>query len=129
MGQESKVKTAMVKSVRSAGGYARRIEDQFGVGILDTILVPRSLPVFFAEVKVVRDNVFGPTDRQWVEMTRVSAALSLHAIPIIIGWKNGVYYFHEAAPSVDIRQCFSVTNAEMNFNDQLVQFYHGRILK
>jgi len=128
---ESEVKGIMVKSIRAAGGYAKRIEDQFSVGFPDTILIPRGYPVFFAEVKIVKGQQFGPTPRQYVELCRIADAMiwdkPFHAIPILIGFKMGTYYFHELAEVVQLRDCFSVTDGFMNFNDQLVQFYRGRI--
>lgn len=129
---ESAVKTKMVKLVKERGGYARRIEDQYGVGILDTILIPPRCPVFFCEVKIIRDNMFGPTERQWVEMDRIESVLqtdSYHCHAILIGYKAGVYYFHEhtQARKVDRRACFSVTTSDWHFVDQLQAFYNARL--
>lgn len=129
---ESKYKTEMVKSVQRFGGYARRIEDQYAVGTLDCMFVLPRCPVLFAEVKKVKDNVFGPTPRQFVEMERVAASQTgpiTHAIPILIGVKDNLYYFHEIAEKVHVRDCFSVTSFDMEFADQLNLFYHGRLQK
>lgn len=129
---ESQIKGIMIKSVRLAGGYARRLEDQFAVGVPDTILIPKGYPVFFAEVKLVRGQQFGPTPRQYVELCRINEAWGSkqprHAIPILVGWK-GAYYFHELAENIQLVDCFSVTSSTMDFNDQLIQFYNGRIYK
>jgi hypothetical protein len=119
----------MVKSVRQAGGYARRIEDQFLVGMPDTILIPFGLPVFFAEVKIVRGQQLAPTPRQFVEMDRINKAGGIHAIAILVGWKDNIYYFHENTQVAKLVDCFSVTTSSMNFNDQLIQFYRGRLSK
>jgi hypothetical protein len=129
MTTESSVKGMMVKSVRKAGGYARRIEDQFLVGMPDTILIPKGCPVFFAEVKIVKAQQLAPSMRQYVEMVRIKGASENHAIPILIGWKDGNYYFHEIAEKTVLTSCFSVTHNDMDFNDQLVQFYKGRLEK
>lgn len=125
---ESDVKRKMVESVKSCGGYARRIEDQYAVGVFDTMFIPKGLPVIFAEVKIVRGTTFGPTPRQLIELDRVKYATANtgHAIPIIIGYKDGVYYFHHPMPAVDIKECFSVTTSDMEFHDQLVQYFHSR---
>ena len=125
---ESDVKRAMVKSMKDHNGYARRIEDQYAVGIMDMILIPLGLPVFMAEVKVVSGNVFGPTVRQLMELERIRevAFKAGHVIPVMIGCKNWTYYFHEPRQSIDCRECFSVTSLKMSFHDQLVQYYHSR---
>jgi hypothetical protein len=124
---ETGIKNLMVRSVRNAGGYARRIEDQFLVGMPDTIMIPKGCPVFFAEVKIVKGQQLAPSPRQHVEMTRIKAAGGDHGIPILIGWKDDIYYFHETAEKAPLTSCFSVTNGHMDFHDQLVQFYKGRL--
>ena len=125
---ESDVKRAMVKSLMETGGYARRIEDQYSVGTFDLILMPLGLPVFMAEVKMIKGYTFGPTVRQLLELERVRTAAynGGHAIPVMIGYKEGNYYFHEPKASIDCRECFSVTSLDMSFNLQLVQYYVSR---
>ena len=124
---EADVKRTMVKSVRDSGGYARRIEDQFGVGIYDVILIPFGLPVFMAEVKIIRKATFGPTLRQHVELERIRYVGQPHGhvLPLLIGFKDGVYYFSELRIEVKPQDCFSVTTYDMSFHDQLVQFYNS----
>jgi len=123
---EADVKRKMVKSVQKHGGYARRFEDQFAVGILDTIFIPRGLPVFMAEVKMIRGSTFGPTPRQYVELMRVKgvAYSGGHIIPVMIGYKDGNYYFHEPAEVIHQNSCFSITTTQVEFHDQLVKYYH-----
>jgi hypothetical protein len=117
----------MVKSVKEAGGYARRIEDQFGVGVFDLILIPFGLPVFMTEVKMIRGPTFGPTLRQYVELERVRYVghPSGHVMPLLIGYKNGTYYFSKLREAIKPEDCFSVTTSDMSFHDQLVQFYNS----
>jgi hypothetical protein len=128
---EAHVKAMMVKSVKAAGGYARRVEDQYLVGFPDTILIPKGYPVFFAEVKIVKGQQLAPSPRQYVELCRIADATKwdkpYFGIPVIIGYKDGVFYFHEPVESAPLRDCFSVTSGIMNFNDQLIQYYHGRL--
>lgn len=130
---ESHIKHMIVQSMRQAGGYARRIEDQFLVGTPDMILIPRGYPVFFAEVKIVKAQQLAPTPRQYIELTRIKDTWvpmrPKHVFPILIGWKDGVYYFHESVESAKLVDCFSVTRREMNFYDQLIQFCNGRLMK
>jgi hypothetical protein len=118
----------MIASMKENGGYGRRIEDQFAVGVFDTILIPVGLPVFMAEVKVVRSDTFGPTERQLIELMRVKAAATNagHVIPIVIGFKEGIHYFHHPEEVIHTRNCFSVTTSDMDFYHQLVQYYHSR---
>lgn len=123
---ESIVKKMMVDSVRQSGGYARRYEDKYGVGIPDTILIPKGLPPIFAEVKVFTGQRFGPTDRQLVELVRINAQQP-HIYGILIGWKNNVFYFHEAKSVAIASDCFSVTREPMSFSGQLRQFYEARL--
>ena len=125
---EADVKRIMAKSMKEHGGYARRIEDQYAVGVMDMILIPLDLPVFMAEVKIVRGQTFGPTARQLLELERIRtvAFKAGHVIPVMIGFKDATYYFHEPKQIIDCRECFSVTSLQMNFHDQLVQYYHSR---
>lgn len=125
---ESDVKREMVDAIKKYGGYARRIEDQYAVGVFDILLIPVGMPCFMAEVKVIRGQSFGPTDRQWIELDRVKKADNGagHSISIMIGWKEGVYYFHPPAKSIDCRDCFSITDGTArDFNQQLKQFYYA----
>ena len=125
---EADIKRAIVRSVKFAGGYARRIEDSYAVGLFDLILIPHELPVFFAEVKLVRNGRFGPTPRQYVELDHVKqvAGNDSHVIPIMIGWHNHTYYFSNPRPIIKCVDCFSVTTSDMEFHDQLVQYYHSQ---
>lgn len=127
---ESDYKTKMVKEIRKAGGYARRFEDRYAVGIIDTLLVPRGYPAFWAEAKIVRYGKFRPTDRQFIELKRINEAGSGHMFGIVIGIMGGTYYFSENAnDDIPITSCFSVTSRDMPFPEQLIQFYCGRLKK
>jgi hypothetical protein len=102
---ESEVKSDMVRKIRTAGGYARRIEDQYGVGILDTVFIMDSLTVF-CEVKMIRGNRFGPTARQWIEGTRILSARGTCVIPLLVGYDDGQYYIGRGWPSeTEKRHC------------------------
>jgi hypothetical protein len=117
----------MAKSVTDAGGYARRFEDQYAVGVFDMLLIPKGLPAFFSEVKIIRANYFQPTPRQYIELLRIQevAANGGHVIPVVIGWKDGIYYFHPPQLKIDKGECFSVTTSDLSFHDQLVKYYHS----
>lgn len=126
---ESHYKAEMVANVRKAGGYARRFEDKYAVGLPDTMFIPKGYPVFIAEVKLIRASVFRPTSRQYIELRRINDAGGEHVHGIMIGVVDGVYYFHENSGECIVRECFSVTHGEMSFHDQLIQFYNGRVKK
>jgi len=125
---EADVKRNMVKSMKDGGGYGRRIEDQYAVGVFDMILIPFGLPVFMTEVKMIRGLTFGPTLRQHVELERIRHVghPSGHVIPLMVGFKDGVYYFHTPQMTIRPDACFSVTTSDMSFHDQLVQYYNSR---
>jgi hypothetical protein len=125
--KEADVKRKMIKSMHEGGGYGRRIEDQYAVGVYDTILIPKGLPVFMAEVKVIRGTHFGPTPRQMVELQRIAdvGEPNQHVIPVMIGWQEGVYYFHKPKMTIPKSDCFSVTTSEVDFYKQLTLYYYS----
>ena len=85
MRNEIDVKSAMMAIIKKEGGYGRRFEDQYAVGLPDTIMIPVGGPVFFAEVKIIRNGKFSPSPRQHVELTRISKTLCSYAVPLVIG--------------------------------------------
>jgi hypothetical protein len=125
---ESRIKRVMIKSMLEGGGYGRRIEDQYAVGIYDTILIPLGLPVFMAEVKMARNGHFGPSPRQMIELQRIHdvAGNGGHVIPVVIGWHDDVYYFHEPKMVINCNDCFSVTTSDVPFHKQLVLYYYSQ---
>jgi hypothetical protein len=128
MTTEADIKRDMIKSMHEGGHYARRLEDKFAVGVFDTILIPTGMPVFMAEVKRVRDNVFGPTPRQLIELHRIRdvAEQSGHVIPLMIGWHEGVYYFHKPKVKINRAECFSITTSDVPFYKQLILYYYSQ---
>lgn len=100
---ESDVKREMVREVKVALGYARRIEDAFSVGFPDMVIILCGQVPCFAEVKVFSGNVFKPTPRQLVELRRIQNA-SEKAHAILVGYKGGLFYIANPQEEVDIRQ-------------------------
>jgi hypothetical protein len=91
---ESFYKTQMVKEVKKAGGYGRRIEDQYGVGILDLVFKLPDTEVIFAEAKRFTGHQFALSPRQWEEGRRVVAAGGIVAsIGIRITNPERIYIF------------------------------------
>jgi hypothetical protein len=93
----------------------------------DMLLIPKGLPVFAAEIKRVRANVFGPTPRQLIELHRIRdvADRGGHIIPVMIGWHEGVYYFHSPKVKINRAECFSITTSDIPFYKQLTQYYYS----
>lgn len=84
------------------GGYARRIEDRFAVGVLDLIIKLPELPWIWAEGKMVDGFKFAPTERQWVEGERI---LATGTRALLIGWKKSFTYISPWVKQADIRMC------------------------
>jgi hypothetical protein len=85
------------------GGYARRLEDRFAVGLLDLVIKLPELPWFWAEGKLVEGYKFAPTERQWVEGVRIIAT---DTPAVLIGWKGPLMYVSPWVKQADIRDCF-----------------------
>jgi len=117
---EADVKRKMSEDMKNAGGYARRIEDTYAVGIFDMILIPKGLPMFAAEVKMIHSNYFGPTPRQHVELIRIESVGGVHVIPVMIGFKDGVYHFHRPQLRISVTDCFT---GKGNFHDALLKYH------
>lgn len=112
---ESDVKTDMVKQVKELGGYARRIEDQYAVGMFDMIIVMPYMPVLFVEVKLIRDNKFGPTPRQYVEGKRIINAGPTSALPLLVGFEHHPDRYRtpfEWVEQADRRNCYGSETVE-----------------
>ncbi len=74
---------AEVKALR--GGFARRIEDRWAVGVLDLIIKLPNWPVVIAEGKIFDGNLFLPTEKQFDEGQRwIQAGVGA----LLIGWKG-----------------------------------------
>jgi hypothetical protein len=100
---EADRKAQLVAAVKAlAGGWARRVEDKWAVGVLDLIIKLPRLPIVFAEGKIIGGNAFGPTERQWVEGERIRAA-GLHVL--LLGWKGSVIYVSPWVRQADRRHC------------------------
>jgi hypothetical protein len=91
---------AEVKALR--GGWARRIEDRWAVGVLDLILKLPDHPPIFAEGKMIDGHKFGPTERQWVEGERMQhAGLKV----LLLGWREGIMSVSPWVKQADRRKC------------------------
>lgn len=121
---EADVKRRAVKILQDAGWYARRHEDQFGVGFPDMLIRGPKIDSIWAEWKVFDGNVFGPTLRQFVELQRIQA---VHPRPCtcVIGYKRGVYWISRPVIQVDIGDLLS-TRSDINLITLLEGFFVGQ---
>ena len=87
---EAKVKQDLCRDIRREGGYARRIEDRFAVGMPDVVVILPDHPVMWIEAKIIRYDMFGPTARQLVELKRLYRPP--HCYSYLMGWKNDIHY-------------------------------------
>jgi hypothetical protein len=94
--KESEVKFDMVRDVKREGGYGRRIEDRFSVGMPDLILIPVRCRVVWVEVKIIEGNILSCQGRQYIELKRLT--IPPHSAAFLVGWKSGLLF---AAPPID----------------------------
>lgn len=125
---ESFYKREMVKAVKAAGGYARRIEDQYGVGILDTIFKLPDTDVIFAEAKRFTHNQFALSGRQWIEAKQIVDAGGYAAsIGIRITGQERIFIFGcplDKSGTVYARDCVAQEPGE-DFVALLQRWYRG----
>jgi hypothetical protein len=105
---ESQRKTQFIARCRKMGAYARRVEDQYGVGVLDMVVAFSGLPVAFLEGKVVEHQAFAPTERQFIEGNRIIALEGGHAVPLLVAWGvDSGFHIHEWARKGAIKTSFT----------------------
>jgi hypothetical protein len=98
-------KRNLVKEVNALpGGYARRAEDKYAVGVLDLIIKLPGRPILWAEGKMIDGFKFYPTLRQFEEGNRIIQA-NMRAV--LIGWKSQRMYISPWKIEADCRSCFS----------------------
>lgn len=121
---EADAKRAIVDNIKSRGGYARRIEDQFGVGFPDLVIqTSEAMPVFFIEAKlIVGGHTFGPTPRQFVELKRL--AISRYSHPMLAGYSvlARKWYLHPHTERAHVKDCYAQL-PDTDFFDTLEAYY------
>ena len=104
MPNEADRKRELVKAVRAIGGHARRIEDSWAVGVLDLIIKLPGVPLVFAEGKIIKGNLFGPTPAQFAEGEKwIKAGVDA----VLIGWQEKWMHISPWVKQADKRVCFS----------------------
>lgn len=117
---ESNHKTKLVKALKERGWYARRIEDQYAVGIPDILVGIPFGPTLMVEAKMVAHQSFGPTPRQMIELDRwtkrgrdaVGGEDITFRLSWVLGFKNGLMYLHTAQEQVKLEDCMAQTPGE-----------------
>ena len=100
---EAEHKLQLVKDVRALGGYARRLEDKYALGLLDLVIKLPGLPFIWAEGKLIEGNAFGPTKRQYEEG---KAWMKAGVAVLLIGWRDKVIYFSPWVEKADRLDCW-----------------------
>ena len=104
MPNEADRKRELVKAVKALGGHARRIEDSWAVGVLDLIIKLPYVPLVFAEGKIIKGNLFGPTPAQFAEGEKwIRAGVNA----VLIGWQDQMMYVHPWVKQADKRESHS----------------------
>lgn len=86
-----------------SGGYARRWEDKWAVGLLDLVMKLPGHPLVWGEGKMIEGNLFAPTLRQYEEGVKILKA----GMPaILIGWKNQTMFISPWIKQANINECF-----------------------
>lgn len=116
---EADYKRKIVADMKEAGGYGRRIEDQFAVGVPDLLLSLRETGIILAEVKRFTGNFFKPSPRQYVEMERINHA---GGVTVLVGVKMGRYYLHHSAMSAFVENCV-VQRDDETFPQLLIRWF------
>lgn len=113
MKSESELKSDFVKKVRLEtaqipGWYARRIEDQYAVGIPDMLFgIPSGQAILIEAKRVLTGTAFAPTARQWIELQRWrDPGNTIHnRFSFMMAFKDRTVYIGDAAEKMDIRNC------------------------
>jgi hypothetical protein len=107
---EADYKRRLVSEInRLPEARARRIEDRYATGVLDLIIALPGIPLFWAEGKVIKHNMFSPTPIQFEEGQKWLAA---GVRVVLIGWHHGAIYLSDWKKEADRRQCLGTTGVD-----------------
>ena len=103
MPNEADRKRELVKAVKALGGAARRVEDAWAVGVLDLAIKLPGAPFIWAEGKIIKGNLFGPTPAQFAEGEKwIKAGVEA----VLIGWQDSAMYISQWVKQADKRECW-----------------------
>lgn len=111
--RESKAKTALKKELSDIGHFARRIEDQFAVGVLDMqVAFIHDDKFYLIEAKIVDGQTFGMRDRQFVEALKIKDTGNTAVICLLAGKKDGLWYLHKPSLKTTLSKCVKQEEGE-----------------
>lgn len=88
---EADEKRLIVNAIKKHGGYARRLEDQYAVGLPDLFIGLKGLPAVLIEAKLIRGNIFSPSPRQLQELIKLQSS-GATVVPLVMGINDNGYY-------------------------------------
>ena len=103
---EADHKVKLVKEVRLLGGYARRLEDKYALGLLDLIIKLPGRALLWGEGKLIEGHQFAPTPRQYEEG---KSWIKAGANALLIGWQNKTMYISPWVEKADKRECYATS--------------------
>lgn len=122
MNSETELKQHIVKMMKAEGYYAKRVEDMYAVGTLDLIVAMPSTGLVVVEAKLIRNNLWRPTPRQFIEMERIHSA---GGKTCAVGWKFGNYYFAGVVEQSDYRNLIAAGSFAEGL-ERHIRSYYGR---
>lgn len=123
MKSESARKSELVKVSRAFGDYARRIEDQFTVGMPDIIYGIKDGPTCLIEAKLIESGSFGPTPRQKIELERWHNPRQ-GRISLLLGFDDdGYFYLHDVVDRTRAVDCM------ISYDNEPFHFFIRRYLR
>jgi hypothetical protein len=96
---EADWKRSLVKSLIAQDGTGFRVEDKYAVGRPDLVMIPKDLPVFFLEAKLVHGAKLICTDLQNERIKDLQRPP--HAFAYIIGLKDRKAYIGQREQRLD----------------------------
>ena len=122
MSNEADRKVKLVKEIKLLGGFARRLEDKYALGLLDLIIKPPGHPMVLAEGKLVEGNLFAPTPRQHKEGEDWIRA---GVLVVLIGWQNKTMYISPWVKKADKRDCWRTNEGNGQFLLKYIGAYYN----
>ena len=106
---EADFKAQLVKNVRALGGYGRRLEDKYALGLLDLVIKLPQHPFLVAEGKLIAGHAFAPSARQYEEgKSWINAGVKV----LLIGWHQKSMYISPWVKKADKRECYTDHNTD-----------------
>jgi hypothetical protein len=119
---EATRKRHLVRDINAlSGGYARRLEDKWLVGLLDLVFKLPGEPWIWAEGKIIDGLQFEPSERQWVEGNRVKATGTL---VLLLGWKKADFFISPWVRKAHVDNCYRGTGPNLRTLQKYLKDIH-----